>query len=178
LYEVGFSRLPQGITPARQRVRFRLPNAGSIEGFREMEQKDIVAVGELLAKYLQRFDMAQVFSAEEIDHWLLHRESSGSDADRVVWTYVVEKNGKITDFASYYKLESTIIKQQSHNHKVIRAAYLYYYATDVAFQNDQAALKTRLNELMKDILIIAKKVCKTDYLLMLIHALTVFLEQI
>jgi glycylpeptide N-tetradecanoyltransferase len=158
LYDVGFSRLPQGVTPARQRVRFRLPNVTSLEGFREMEPKDIVPVGELLAKYLERFDMAQVFSVDEIDHWLLHREGAKSEAERVVWAYVIEKNGKITDFVSYYRLESTIIKQQAHNHKVIKAAYLYYYATDVAFENDQAKLKTRLNELMKDALILAKKV--------------------
>lgn len=157
LYEVGFSRLPQGVSPARQRIRFRLPNTTSIDGFREMEPKDIVPVGELLAKSLQRFDMAQVFSAEEIDHWLLHREGAKSDTDRVVWTYVVEKGGKITDFVSYYKLESTIIKQQAHNHKVIRAAYLYYYATEAAFQDDQEVLKKRLNELVKDALIMAKK---------------------
>jgi glycylpeptide N-tetradecanoyltransferase len=158
LYEVGFSRLPQGITPTRQRLRFKLPDNTNTPGFREMGQNDIAAVGELLARYLQRFDMAQVFSIEEIDHWLLHRMGAKSESDRVVWTYVVETNGKITDFVSFYKLESSILKQTTHKHKVIRAAYLYYYATEAAFDKDQSKLKTRLNELMRDALIVAKKV--------------------
>ena len=65
--------------------------------------------------------------------------------------------GKITDFFSFYCLESSVI--QSQKYSAIRAAYLFYYASDVAFSapDDRAALKTRLNALMADALILAKK---------------------
>jgi glycylpeptide N-tetradecanoyltransferase len=108
--------------------------------------------------------MAQVFSVEEIDHWLLHQVGAKSESERVVWTYVVEDEGKITDFVSFYRLESSILKQSMHKHKVIRAAYLYYYATEAAFENDQAKLKARLNEIMRDALIMAKKVRFISYM--------------
>jgi glycylpeptide N-tetradecanoyltransferase len=78
---------------------------------------------------------------------------------------VVETNGKVTDFFSFYILESSIIRQAAHNHKTVRAAYLYYYATDVAFENDKVKLKKRLNELVKDALILAKKVGYPEILL-------------
>lgn len=161
LHEIGFASLQPGVSMMRQRLRFKLPGELALKGFREMTVKDIVPVGELLSKYLERFDMAQVFSAEEIDHWFLHREGAKKEADRVIWTYVVENDkGKITDFVSYYNLDSTIIKQTNHKHKVIRAAYLYYYATDVAFEkgSDEKKLKDRLNVLIKDALIMARRV--------------------
>jgi glycylpeptide N-tetradecanoyltransferase len=41
----------------------------------------------------------------------------------------------------------------------VKAAYLFYYATEVAFEKDEGKLKTRLNALMKDALILSKKVC-------------------
>jgi glycylpeptide N-tetradecanoyltransferase len=154
LVTVGFSQVPRGITVQRQALRFRLPSATAVPGVRPMEEKDIDQVHALLEKYLSRFDTAQSFTKEEIRHWALQAPGS----DQVVWSYVVEQNDKITDFFSFYVLESTIIRQSTHNHKTIRAAYMYYYATDVAFENDQAKLKTRLNELVKDALILAKRV--------------------
>jgi len=160
LFEVGFASLPPGTSQVRQRLKYKLPAGFTLPGFRDMTEKDIVPVGELLSKYLERFDMAQVFSAEEIDHWFLHRGGYKSEDERVIWAYVVEDDkGKITDFISYYNLDSTIIKQKGHKHKVIRAAYLFYYATDVAFEEntDQKKLKDRLNVLVKDVLVMAKK---------------------
>ncbi len=50
-----------------------------------MEAKDIDAVLDLLKRYLDRFDMAPVFTREEVEHWLLHK-----DGEQVVWSFVVE----------------------------------------------------------------------------------------
>jgi len=157
LYEIGFSPLPAGVTKQRQALRFKLPPQTSTPGIRPMETKDIKAVGALLKKYLNRFAIAQDFNAEEIDHWFMHQEGlKQAGAERVIWTYVVETNGKISDFFSFYRLESTVIK--SSKHKIIKAAYLYYYATEAAFKNNGEGLKQRLNELIKDLLILAKQV--------------------
>lgn len=156
LYEVGFSPLPHGSTKARQITRNHLPSNTSTPGLRPMETKDVDAVYDLLERYMRRFDLNQAFKREEIDHWLVFREQPGKE--QVVWSYVVEdpETHKITDFVSFYNLESTVIDNPKH--QAVRAAYLYYYATETAFTNDQKALKERLLLLINDALICAKQV--------------------
>ncbi|GKT41521.1 glycylpeptide N-tetradecanoyltransferase [Colletotrichum spaethianum] len=132
-----------------------LPDATSTKGLRELQEKDIDAACELLTKYLKRFDMAPEFSKDEFRHWFLHDKNA--PGEQVIWTYVIETNGKITDMFSFYCLESTVIN--SSKHQVVRAAYLWYYASDVAFATpfSKEALKTRLNSLINDALIMGKK---------------------
>lgn len=49
--------------------------------------------------------------------------------------------------------------QYNTKHDVLDAAYLFYYATDVAFKPDgEKLLKSRLQELINDALIIASQV--------------------
>ena len=161
LYTVGFSPMPHGSTKIRQVAKYKLPDRTSTSGLRLMKDADIPAVTDLLGRYLKRVNLAQEFSEEEVKHWLLDNEADPKSAKRVVWTYVVEDSqGKITDFVSFYCLESTII-QKSGNHDVIRAAYLFYYGTETAFEKQSSEddlLKARLNQLMKDALILAKQV--------------------
>ena len=156
LNDVGFSPLPHGSTRPRQIAKYKLPTSTSTAGLRAMTSKDVPASLKLLKRYLDKTLMAQQFDEEEIQHWLLDNKTP--DLDRVVWSYVVETNGKITDFFSFYCLESTVIGHQKH--KTIRAAYLFYYASETALvgkEKDNVALKKRLNELMNDALILAKQ---------------------
>ncbi|KAL2133811.1 hypothetical protein VTI74DRAFT_1617 [Chaetomium olivicolor] len=156
LYEVGFSPCPPNSKPAYQARKYNVPDQTSTRGLREMEAKDLEAVQDLLERYLKRFDLTPVWDSKEVEHWLLHKKDA--PGEQVIWSYVVEDaNGKITDFFSFYCLESSVI--QSTKYSSIRAAYLFYYASDVAFSapDDRAALKTRLNALMADALILAKK---------------------
>ena len=120
-----------------------------------MEAKDIPVVLDLLERYLNRFDMAPKFSEEEVRHWMLHDDKA---IEQVVWTYVIEDptTHKITDFFSFYCLESSVIGNQKH--ETVRAAYQFYYATETAFVEKEKDLKERLNLLMNDALILAKKV--------------------
>jgi hypothetical protein len=53
-----------------------------------MEAKDIDAVLDLLKRYLAKFDMAPIFTREEVDHWFLPKKDAPDD--QVVWSYVVE----------------------------------------------------------------------------------------
>lgn len=121
-----------------------------------MQKKDIGAVQALLDRYLKRFDLAPEMSLEEVEHWLFHDESATSE--QVIWTYVVEdpSNHQITDFFSFYCLESSVIGNPKY--EAVRAAYLYYYATEKAFEENTKNLKERLNALILDALILAKKV--------------------
>ncbi|KAF5850627.1 hypothetical protein GGP41_010308 [Bipolaris sorokiniana] len=154
LYDVGFSPLPHGSTKQRQIIRYKLPDTTSTPGLREMEAKDVDATLNLLQRYLERMDMAQVFDKTEFEHWMAPKEKP---KEQVVWSYVVEDpdTHKITDYFSFYNLESTVIGNKKHD--TIKAAYLFYYGTEVAFEKDNAELKKRLNLLMKDALILAKK---------------------
>jgi glycylpeptide N-tetradecanoyltransferase len=138
-----------------------------------MEAKDIDAVLELLNKYLSRFDMAPVFTREEVDHWLLSK--TDKPAEQVIWCYVVEVSQSnvhnfskltlfqdpttkaITDFFSFYCLESSVINNTKHSN--VRAAYLYYYASTLGLApiKSREELGARLNALMNDALILAKR---------------------
>ncbi|CAM1504682.1 Fc.00g022730.m01.CDS01 [Cosmosporella sp. VM-42] len=156
LYECGFSPLPPNSKPQYQVRKYALPENTSTKGLREMKEADIDAVMNLLKRYTGRYDMVPEFSKEEAYHWLVPKiEPSG---EQVVWTYVVEDaDGKITDFFSFYNIESSVIGNSKHN--VIKVAYLFYYGTEVGLQEpfDKKALKTRLNELVHDALILAKR---------------------
>lgn len=90
-------------------------------------------------KYLQKFDLAPMYTEEEFKHWFLPREN-------IVDSFVVEQNGVITDFGSFYHLPSTIMHHPQY--KTLRAAYSFY----------NVATKTPLNDLVNDLLISAKNV--------------------
>ncbi|KAL8716678.1 MAG: hypothetical protein Q9225_006014 [Loekoesia sp. 1 TL-2023] len=155
LYEVGFSPMPKNSSKARQITKYKLPNSTSTKGLRPMQQKDAAAVQDLLQRYLKRFDMAPEFDTEEIQHWMVHDEKA--TVEQAIWSYVVEdpSSHKITDFFSFYCLESSVIKNPKHDS--VRAAYMFYYATEAAFADNEKGLKERLNELMNDALVTAKK---------------------
>ncbi|KAG8625328.1 hypothetical protein KVT40_007079 [Elsinoe batatas] len=156
LYTVGFSPMPKGSTKQRQIAKYKLPDRTSTPGLRQMEAKDVPGVTDLLKRYLAKMQVSQTFSEEETHHWLLDKETDPKAKDRVVWTYVVDKGGKIEDFISFYCLESTVINATQGNTSV-KAAYLFYYGTESAFSNDEKVLSERLNGLAKDALILAKQ---------------------
>lgn len=158
LYSIGFAFLPQNTTRSRQVLKYKLPERTLTKGLRLMEAKDVPSVTKLLRSYLDRMKMVQVFDETEAAHWLLDAEHSNPRSlSRVVWTYVVETGGRVTDFFSFYRLNSTIIKK-SGGEDTVKVAYLFYYGTEAAEQKDKTVLKARLNELMKDALILAKQV--------------------
>lgn len=88
LYEVGFSPLPANSKPQYQVRKYALPDHTATKNLRQMEAKDIDGVLSLLKRYLAKFDMAPVFTREEVEHWLLHKKDA--PGDQVVWSYVVE----------------------------------------------------------------------------------------
>ena len=107
-----------------------------------MRAGDVKQCQKLLAKYLERFDLAPTFTDAEFEHWFLPREG-------VVYTYVVanpSQGGKITDMVSFYALPSSVIKVDKH--KDIKAAYLFYYAYTA----------TPLKDLLEDMIVMAGKV--------------------
>ena len=107
LYKAGFSHLPPGSSELRMKYKYKVDQNTSIKGLRLMKQADVPAVMDLLVRYLERFQLRQEWTKEEIEHWLCSDVSKG-----VVWSYVVETNGKITDFMSFYSLEVSMSSPQ------------------------------------------------------------------
>jgi len=135
LVKVGFSRLNSRQTMARMLKLLKLPDEPLTPGLRKMNESDVGGVCTLLNTYLEKFNLKILFSEEEIAHWLLPREM-------VIDSYVVEKDGEITDFLSFYHLPSSILSHDS----TLYAAYSYY----------NVATSVDLVDLMKDALILAK----------------------
>lgn len=88
LNDVGFSPLPRGSKPQYQIMKYKLPDQTSTKGLRPMEERDVDAVLDLLKSYLEKFDMAPIYTREEVVHWLLHKDNDPNE--QVVWSYVVE----------------------------------------------------------------------------------------
>ncbi|KAI8838370.1 Myristoyl-CoA:protein N-myristoyltransferase, N-terminal domain-containing protein [Chytridium lagenaria] len=130
LIETGFSSLSSKTTMAATIRRYKLPEAPLIPGTRAMEARDVPA-------YLSRFEVAPHFSEAEVKHWLLPLKTD-------------PETKTITDFYSFYSLPSSVIGNPKHTH--IKAAYLFYFAP-----KGMGGDTKRLQDLMKDALILAKK---------------------
>ena len=70
---------------------------------RKFRLEDSAAVTDLLNKYLTKFDLAPIFTEQDVQHWFLPQPN-------IIEAYVVEDRaagGKLTDFVSFYTLPST-----------------------------------------------------------------------
>ncbi|KEI40642.1 uncharacterized protein L969DRAFT_85855 [Mixia osmundae IAM 14324] len=172
LIEVGFSALPRHSTMARVIKQYELPQNTSLQGLREIESGDVHSVALLLRQYMARFDVAPLFTNEEIEHNFLNSKGSGplvsgKRKGQVTWTYVVQdpQSGEITDMFSFYTLPSTAMRTDPPS--CVNAAYLYYYAShqvptgegaswESENLSDRTRLRLRLTALVTDALIIAR----------------------
>jgi len=163
LVNTQFTSVPRNMTLARMVARNKLPSSVlANRGLREMQAEDISQVASLWQQYMKRFKLCPRYSLEEFQHNLLSGSGHGSPVNgrrqgQVVWSYVVEnpETHLITDFFTFYSLPSTVMRSQ--NHELLEAAYLYYYASDVAFSSGGDGLRRRLQELIGEALLIAQK---------------------
>ncbi|PIO64967.1 Myristoyl-CoA:protein N-myristoyltransferase domain protein [Teladorsagia circumcincta] len=138
LIDVKFSHLSAKMTMARTIKLYKLPDAPVTTALRPLEKKDVSSAWKLLSEYLKQFSLAPVFTKKEFEHVF-------TPIDDVVYTYVVETGGKVTDMLSFYSLPSSVMQHPVH--KSIRAVYSFYnVATTISFK-----------QLMNDALIIAHK---------------------
>ncbi|GMS89186.1 hypothetical protein PENTCL1PPCAC_11361 [Pristionchus entomophagus] len=139
LIECRFSHLGPKMTLARTVKLYKLPDTVATEGFRPLQKKDLTGAWQLLHQHLKQFKLAPVFTKKEFEHIFLPRED-------VVYSFVVETSGKITDMVSFYSLPSTVMQHAVH--KAIRAAYGYYCVPG----------SVPLKQLVNDMLIIAHQI--------------------
>lgn len=164
LHEVNFTSVPPNKTAAEMVAHYTIPKDTKTKGLRPLEVKDIDQAMALFQKYESRFELVQSFDKEEFTHWFLGgKDTHNIKKDKqVIFSYVVEnEEGNITDFFSFYSLPFTVLEHKVH--KELGIGYLFYYATDADFEfkdrYEEAAtkaLRTRLNSLMGDAVILAK----------------------
>lgn len=139
LTDVKFSSLTRNMTMKRALRLYSLPENIRLEGFKEMTKDHTDQVYDMLTAYLDRFDLAPLYTLEEFEHWFLPQED-------VINSYVVERDGKVLAFTSFYTLPSTVISHPTYDS--IKAAYSFYNC---------ATEPISLVDLMRDSLIMAKK---------------------
>lgn len=165
LNDVGFSAALPGQTPAQMVARYTLPKELTISSIRPMTPEDVPQVHKLLTDYLTKFDIAPIFTHEEVHHWFLGKKDNLfeiTEETQPVYAYVVpskDDSSIITDFFSFYRLNSTVLNNPKH--VSLNIAYGYYYASTVGIGGadnkvDQSALKSRLKTLYQNALILAK----------------------
>merc|ERR1712039_1053913 len=138
LIDVGFSHLGPRMTMARTIKLYKVPEVPQIPGMRQMVDADVPRVTELVSGYLKKFSLHPEFNQDEIRHWILPREG-------VIYAYVRENDGEVTDVCSFYSLPSSILGNDKYN--TLKAAYSYW----------NVATTVPLHELMLDALIYAKQ---------------------
>ena len=122
----------------------RLPAATCTEGLRPMTDADVPRVCVALNQHLsENYAVHIEFTEDEVRHFLVPQQN-------VVHSWLVENEstGVVTDFISFYTLNSSVLNDP--NHDAIFAAYAYY---NFVQGNDQARMKL----LMRDSLILAKQ---------------------
>ncbi|ESP01558.1 hypothetical protein LOTGIDRAFT_139565 [Lottia gigantea] len=137
LIDIKFSHLSRNMTMQRTLKLYKLPEVPKTAGFRPYKPTDIQQCHKLLNKYLSKFDLSAVFSLDDFDYWFTPRQG-------IVDSYVVEKNGKITDFVSFYTLSSSVMHHPTH--KNLKAAYSFYNVSS----------GTPWKDLILDTLVVAK----------------------
>jgi glycylpeptide N-tetradecanoyltransferase len=106
------------MTMSRLIKLLKLPNEPQTPGIRQMVEADVPAVTKLLNEYLAdgRAKFHPIFDEAEVHHWFLPRED-------VIYSYVVETDGNVTDVLSFYTLPSTVIGNPKHSS--LKAAYSF-----------------------------------------------------
>ncbi|XP_010479398.2 PREDICTED: glycylpeptide N-tetradecanoyltransferase 1-like [Camelina sativa] len=144
LIDAGYADLGERMKMSMAVKLYKVPDAPSTPGFREMGPFDVFGVTEFLRNYLSQFGIAACFDADDVEHWFLPRED-------VIHTYLVvsPETSEITDFCSFYTVPFTISDSDSRNPKntTVQCAYSYY----------NVVTQTSLPKLMNDVLTVSKQ---------------------
>ena len=144
LVDIRFAFKPADTPMAKFVKRHKLAAETGTQNLRPMIEADIPKVAFALNKHLsENYKVHIHFTEEEVRHFLLPQEG-------VVSSYLVmnAESGEVSDFISYYTLNSSVL--QDPNHDKIYAAYAYYNFVE---GNDH----DRMHSLMRDALILAKQ---------------------
>ena len=131
LVDVKFSFKPSNQNMALFIKVHKLPKETATEGLRQMNENDVPKVTKAINAHLRAYHKVHItFTEDEVMHFLMPRTD-------VIWSYLVEDaDNNVTDFISFYALNSQILGDSEHTH--IMAAYAFY---NFAKDNDNDRMK-------------------------------------
>lgn len=130
LIDIGFMQLGK-MSFANMVKYYRLPApeiSTSKHEIRLMRQSDIQQVHSLLNSYLEKLKLYTVWDEKEIEHWLL-------PIPNVISTYVIENNGEIKGFFSYFHLNSTILKNKKYDKLYVAYSFYTVVSSDIKIED-------------------------------------------
>ena len=136
LVDVKFTYVPRDMTIARMVRQAKVPLTPTLarSGLREMEERDVSAVGELYRRYMERFDMIPLLEEEDVRHQFLSgrgtgeiEASTGRRLGQVVWTYVVEVRSSVHLLLCPLVLNTTTLRAPRNTRD--HGLHLILYAT-------------------------------------------------
>lgn len=89
------------------------------EHFTEASIEDLSDIHNLLNSYLEQYSVHFIFSKDQVKHMFFNEN---------VDCYIYKDNGKVTDFISYYKIRSKVIKPDKEENRYISMGHIFYYA--------------------------------------------------
>ena len=141
LVDINFAYRPPEMSQAKYNKMHKLPNEILTPDLKPMTEADVPKATVALNRHLlENYKAHIIFTEADVRHFLCPREG-------VVYAWFVEDDEGITDFISFYALNSSILNDAQHDK--IYAAYAFYN-----FVKDNN--KMRMNQLMRDLLILAK----------------------
>lgn len=120
LVDVRFAYKPSDITQSKFNKKHKLPAATATDGLRPFTESDVAKVTVALNKHLtDNYKVNIEFSEAEVRHFFVPRSN-------VVYAWLVENDetGEVTDFISFYALNSSVLQDPKHDK--IYAAYAFY----------------------------------------------------
>jgi len=123
------------LTMAGSLKQYALPDFKACPGLRPLKETDLRAACTLLNSYLAKYKVRTIFDLDSFKHHFLPRE-------HVVYSYVVEKKGRVINFVSFYSIDTIAIRSDAKD-KTIRSAYLSY-VVDASIMPEILNLASRL----------------------------------
>lgn len=124
------------MTLARLIAKNKVPEQTSTPGLRELEERDLPAVGELLSAYLARFDLVPLMSDEEVRHnfWSGRGigepdSTTGKRQGQVTWCYVVEVSYGSTSLSTLILTRATAGPRNTSHYGLLLLLFASIYGS-------------------------------------------------
>ena len=115
LVACGFSSLPRGKTISQMKEEYDLPQEHGVKGLRAMRREDASSVVSLLKMHHEGQGLWRQWDEATVRHTLLPRRG-------VIFSWVVESEGNVTDLISFYSVPSLILGEAERESAAQHAA--------------------------------------------------------
>lgn len=123
LLDTGFTKVDDNVGLKKLKHAYKLPEAPSHEDkFVKLEEQHLEEACDTLNRYMDRYTYHPIFDLEEFKHTFY--------GNKVVSSYVVlDDDGHVTDFTSYYLQPARVYNSTKDKHEFIRVGYMFYYTS-------------------------------------------------